>query len=287
MPSFDPVTAVARALEVLRIINQRGSAAVVEIRREIDMPKPTVVRMVETLIHEGYVVRDADRPVYSPTGKCLLLSNGFDRESRLKQVSAPILAEFRRKVGWPYSLAFFDATAMVEVASSREIGGTSAADRLAGRRIPMQASSLGRAYLAFCSPEERAQILQRMSALNAAQPGGEIISSDLERELAATMARGYSRADPEFLRTLYDAQVEAFGAPIFVSGKVTASVNVTFLPTAVSLEEAERTLVPELLAAARAIGTAIENDLGEAGVRSGLPDISPYSLPPRKGGVVV
>lgn len=263
MPSFDPVTAVTRALDILRVINQLGRATVIDIKKEIDMARPTIVRMIETLVHEGYVVRDPDRPVYSPSGKCLLLSNGFDRELRLRQVGAPFLAEFRRKNGWPYSLAYFDATAMVEVASTREIGVVGARDRLVGRRIPLRVSSLGRAYLAFCPPEECAKILHRVS-LNATQPDLEVSDEYLERELAETRRRGYSRAEPAFMRLIHDTPVEAFGAPIFVSGKVAATVNVSYLTTALSVEEAERVLVPELLNVAAAIGRAIEEDLGLA-----------------------
>ena len=101
MAAFEPVTSVLRAFEVLRIINERDHATVTEIHRLSGLPKPTILRMIETLIAAGYVARENDRPAYVATGKCLLLSNGFRIHDRLTAVAAPMLAAFRRKIGWP------------------------------------------------------------------------------------------------------------------------------------------------------------------------------------------
>ncbi len=48
MAAFEPVTAVLRAFEVLRIINERDRATVTEIHRSSGLPKPTILRMIET-----------------------------------------------------------------------------------------------------------------------------------------------------------------------------------------------------------------------------------------------
>ena len=48
MAAFEPVTAVLRALEVLRLINERDQATVTEIHRLSGLPKPTILRMIET-----------------------------------------------------------------------------------------------------------------------------------------------------------------------------------------------------------------------------------------------
>ena len=111
-----------RAFEVLRIINERDRATVTEIHRSSGLPKPTILRMIETLIAAGYVARENDRPAYVATGKCLLLSNGFRVHDRLTAVAAPMLAAFRRKIGWPSDFGIFDGDAMVIAATSRDLG---------------------------------------------------------------------------------------------------------------------------------------------------------------------
>ena len=149
MAAFEPVTAVLRAFEVLRIINERDRATVTEIHRSSGLPKPTILRMIENLIAAGYVARENDRPAYVATGKCLLLSNGFRVHDRLTAVAAPMLAAFRRKIGWPSDFGIFDGDAMVIAATSRDLG-VLVLNRKIGTRTPLLLSALGRAYFAFC-----------------------------------------------------------------------------------------------------------------------------------------
>ena len=55
MRSYPPVEAVQRAIEILRIVNQLRVASVKDIFSATGFPKPTIVRMLETLIADGYV----------------------------------------------------------------------------------------------------------------------------------------------------------------------------------------------------------------------------------------
>ncbi len=57
--SYPPVNAVCRALRVLKVANERAIVTVNSIYTETHIPRPTIVRIIlETLMHEGYVVRD-------------------------------------------------------------------------------------------------------------------------------------------------------------------------------------------------------------------------------------
>ena len=57
--------------------------------------------MLETLEHEGYVTRNPTNSGYRVTGRTLQLSRGYDIHQRIGQASEPILAEFRKAIGWP------------------------------------------------------------------------------------------------------------------------------------------------------------------------------------------
>jgi IclR family mhp operon transcriptional activator len=48
---------VCRALDVLRTLNKLQIASVTAIHEETGFPKPTIVRLLETLRAEGYVAR--------------------------------------------------------------------------------------------------------------------------------------------------------------------------------------------------------------------------------------
>jgi IclR family mhp operon transcriptional activator len=269
MAAFEPVTSVLRAFEVLRIINERDHATVTEIHRMSGLPKPTILRMVETLIAAGYVVRENDRPAYVATGKCLLLSNGFRAHDRLTAVAAPMLAAFRRKIGWPSDIGIFDGDAMVIAATSRDLG-VLVLNRKIGTRTPLLLSALGRAYLAFCDDAECERIVDRLR--QSSGPLDQIAKSrervdSLRRE---TRRRGYSVTDKRYLDTAYDGLIWGIGVPIMADGKVVAAMNVMFLRSAMTLEAGVAGLVPVLQAAALEIGNAVAQQSSGMAVRETL-----------------
>jgi IclR family mhp operon transcriptional activator len=256
MAAFEPVTSVLRAFEVLRIVNDRDQATVTEIHRLSGLPKPTILRMIETLIAAGYVVRENDRPAYVATGKCLLLSNGFRAHDRLTAVAAPMLAAFRRKIGWPSDIGIFDGDAMVIAATSRDLG-VLVLNRKIGTRTPLLLSALGRAYFAFCDDAECERIVERLkqsaNPLDQSARSPERVES-LRRE---TRRRGFSVTDKRYLDTAYDGLIWGICVPIIADGKVAAAMNVMFLRSAMTLEAGIAGLVPVLQAAAREIGDAV------------------------------
>ena len=87
MRSYRPVNAALRVLDVLKAVNTLEGANVSRIARMTGLSSATVVRMLETLVEGGFVVRSTERPVYYPTGHTLALSEGYLRN----QDSAPFL----------------------------------------------------------------------------------------------------------------------------------------------------------------------------------------------------
>ncbi|WP_254020057.1 IclR family transcriptional regulator domain-containing protein [Mesorhizobium escarrei] len=259
MPAFDPVTAVLRALEVLRLVNQLDHASVAEIHRQTGIPKATVLRMVETLINAGYVAREDGAATYTATGKCLLLSNGLQVHARMTAKAAPILNVFRRKVGWPSDFGIFDGDAMVIAATNREFG-TLSLNRKPGARAPMLLSALGRAYLAFCPADEQERILQ---ALRLSKNPLDELAKDragTTKLLKQTRARGYSVSDREYLDTIYEGAIWGIGVPVMAAGQVVASLNVMFLRKAMSMDSGIKTLLRPLQQVAEQVGTDLDEE---------------------------
>ena len=68
MHSYKPVNALLRGLDILTTVNRcGGTASVGEIYQQTSIDKSTIVRMLETLIHAGFIARDTDRRVYEVT----------------------------------------------------------------------------------------------------------------------------------------------------------------------------------------------------------------------------
>lgn len=261
MASFDPVTALTRGIEVLRVVNHLGEATITQIHRETGVHKSTVLRMLETLMHEGYVARQPNSAAYIPTGKCLLLSNGLRQANRLGEIASPILSAFRKGVGWPSDFALFDIDAMVIMVTSREFGVMSL-NRKIGARAPMLVSSLGLAYLAFCTDAEREAILDRLAASDDPWAKDAKDRAKVRRVIAEVRERGYATTDFQYHETVYESTVWGIGLPVMVFGKVAGAVNIMFLRASMSLEDGVKTLYPQLRQAAADIGAAIQRDFG-------------------------
>ena len=76
--SYPPVQSVCRALDVLRTVNRLRIASVQAIHEATGFPKPTIVRMLETLTAEGYVARDNMCGGYWVTSRVHELTSGHD-----------------------------------------------------------------------------------------------------------------------------------------------------------------------------------------------------------------
>lgn len=251
-PSFKPVEAVARALKVLRVVNEEKQATVASIHKQTGLDKATIVRMLETLHHEGYVAKDPERAVYSVTARTLLLSQGYDKSRWVSGVAEPSLARFRNAIGWPSDIALFDFDAMVVVQTSRGSGPLSF-NRQPGFRSPMLVTSIGIAYLAFCAEDERQHIIDRL-----ATEGGDWNQlaqepERLDKLLAQVRKDGFAVMSDEYSSNVFASNVWAIGVPVMHEGKLFATMNVMLLKSAVSLSEARRTLLAPLQATAAEI----------------------------------
>ena len=251
MPSFKTVTALARGLDVLRVVNDLRDASVAALHRETGLSKATIVRMLETLEHEGYVTRNTTNSGYRVTGRTLQLSRGYDIHQRIGQASEPILAEFRKAIGWPSDVALFDHDAMIVVQTTRETGPLFF-NRRPGFRAPVLETSIGRAYLAFCDPKERERIVARLRADPDARNALARDPGRLDALLAEVRTRGFACMDDAYSEREYSGQLWAMAVPILDERGIQATLNVMLLRNAVTPEMAEeRFLAPLKETAAR------------------------------------
>ena len=263
MPSFEPVTAVLRAFDVLLTLNRLKEASVGDIYRETGLNRPTIVRMLETLIYAGFVSRHPTQPIYLPTGRTLDLSSGYQKHAEMATVAAPVLVALHKELQWPSDVAVFDRDAMIVARTSRGHGFLHF-NRRPGYRAPLLGTSLGMAFLAFCPQETRQSALAALSA--SSEPWNAIIKQPdkLKRLLATVRRNGYATMNAVYSEVSYNGAASAVGLPILINGVAVGSLNFMYLRS--SLDEAgaiARFLKPlqkgaaaiaQALAAARADG---------------------------------
>lgn len=246
MASYKPVTAALRVLDVLAAVNRLGArATLAEIHHEAGIDKATTLRMLETLIHGGYVLRERNPAVYRPTGKTLALGSAYDRHRIVSTLISDDLAEFRQQVGWPSDVALMDQDAMLVVKSSRQ-GEPLHFVRASGFRAPVLVTSLGLAYLAYCPADEREDFIRRAAADPSRFSDLARNRDMLDAKLAKVREQGYATMEESYSRNIYDSQFFSLGVPVKTEERVFASINVIYLRSALTEAAAKEQLLPPL-----------------------------------------
>lgn len=271
MASYKPVTAALRVLEVLAAVNRLGArATLAEIHHEAGIDKATTVRMLETLIHAGYILREKDRPIYRPTGKTLALGSAYDRHRVVSALISGDLAEFRQQIGWPSDVALMDHDAMLVVQSSRQSEPLHFV-RASGFRAPVLVTSLGLAYLANCPAQEREDFLSRAAEDPARWNEPARNRAALEAKLTRIREQGYATMEESYSRQVYETQFFSIGVPIMTDGRVYGAINVVYLRSALTEDTAREQLLAPLQEVAERMAVKMRDGLTTREARGATP----------------
>ena len=242
MESTRPIRALIRGLEALSVLNRRNGATVSEITGEIRLPRTTTYRILETLTQAGYVYRDAADDRYRLTVSVRKLADGFDDEAWITEIARPCISDLGREIVWPIALSSPSGTSML-VRDTTDHASPLAVDRVsAGSRIPLLTSSSGRAYLAFCTSDERETLLDILSRSSREEDKLARSRPEVERILEEAREQGYATT----VRARRISEEVAMAVPVLIDDRVLAAVAVRFSATAVPQRLAAERFVPKL-----------------------------------------
>lgn len=261
MASFEPVRAIIRGLQILRIISEFGPIAAMDIAKQVKLPQPTVVRVLETLVSAGYVYRLEKSALYGVTARTLTLSKGFAQTSRLVQLATPLIEELRTEIGWPSNLATFEHGAMSIAYTNRSEHGMSISSRL-GARVPVLVTGVGIVYLAHLSSEELEATLSRLKTSDSRWDTSPAMLETLQERLEAARKNGYALAEQAYLDEIYHSRIWAVAVPIMVGGKVVAGLSSLVLSVAGSPSKFLGQILPALRRTAQSIADRLAEDAG-------------------------
>lgn len=256
MPSFPPVQSVVRAIELLKVLNRHPISSLDMLHRETRLPKPSVIRLLQTLSAVGLVKQGPQHGTYYLTSEVRSLAAGFHSEPLAVEVAAPVLEALTARHRWPVTLAVLDGQAAVVRYSTIPNSPLSLLHSTVGLRHSLVSRALGRAILAFCEPDETDAILDllQQSTLPEDQPAKN--RDTFIALLAQIRASGYALRDPGVRPVSNTVAV-----PIFDRGRVLGSIGLTWFSSTHRPEEALRRYLPDLKAAA----FEISRRLSEAG----------------------
>lgn len=257
MSSFPPVQSVVRAIELLKALNRHPISSLDMLHRETRLPKPSVVRLLQTLTSLGLVRQGPQHGTYYLTSEVRTLASGFHSEPKAIEVAAPVLEAFTARHKWPTTLTVLDDHAAVVRYSTIPNSPLSLLHSTVGLRHSLVSRALGRAILAFCEPDERDALIDvlQQSTLPEDQP-----AKDRERLIALLdeiRANGYALRDPS-VRPVSNTMA----VPIFERGRVMGAIGMTWFSSTHKPEEALRRYLPDLKAAADQISAGLSEEAG-------------------------
>lgn len=213
----------ARILDVLdAFVDLAGPVALRDLAEHLELPKSSVHRLLAILKDAGYVAQDPLTERYELGTQAFRLGATALRSHSLAQVAHPFLRALVEKTGESVHLATRDQDRTLIVDRLESDLQIIRAVSPVGARTPLHATGAGKALLAWLSEDERGALIARLP-LERRTPRTITEPAALERELAATRARGYAIDDEESL-----LGVRCVAVPIRdVRGRPVASISIT------------------------------------------------------------
>ena len=255
----DGIRSVERAVEILQALNRRPLSTLHDLHCDTGLPKPSIVRMLRTLEGLGLAAQSASYGSYQLLGRVKSLASGFHHEPEIIEVAENLMIEFTRKQGWPLSLALFERDSMVVRACTIRFTTLSLEHAALNRRLSLTEHAMGRAYLAFSTPNEQT-ILRSIIGANAAPVHDEVA---LARLIARVQHDGYALRDP-----LTDPRSSTFAIPVYERGRLVATLGFTWIAAAMTNAQALGEFLPALRGIAGEITRTLERETSGDAVAS-------------------
>ena len=250
--SYPPVQSVCRALDVLRTVNRLRIASVQAIHEATGFPKPTIVRMLETLTSEGYVARDNMCGGYWVTSRVHELTSGHQGISQIIEAARPFAVELTRSLKWPIGIGALDGDAVAIKFWTGAISPWAHTNTVLGLRPDLEWTAMGRAHLAFCPDDERERHLARLRA-DPQRCFGEPEEFRLRAILRQVRADGFATRDPKTA----PYRTTTLAMPIREGETVHALISISFFTTALAKCEIAEKIVAPLRATTKLIEDTI------------------------------
>ena len=238
---------VRRSFAILEALSRRPHATIAALAGETGLPRPTVVRLLGTLVEVGYAVQVSRSLGYRLTDRVLTLAQGIRFIDHLVDIAAPHMQRFTQEHGWPLYLGSISHRAItIRHSTAPESPMAFEAAALNTRRSVLL-SALGRVWLAFSGPQERRATLR-------------------DSETAALGARATAALDEMLARIRRDgwaftartrSRIHGMAVPIRNEGRMLGSLSMRFPHSAMSEDEAASRFGHRLVHVARTIASDV------------------------------
>ncbi|NQW54055.1 MAG: helix-turn-helix domain-containing protein [Rhodospirillales bacterium] len=232
---------VRRSFTILEALSRRPHGTVAVLAEETGLPRPTVARLLNTLVELGYATQVSRHIGYRLTDRVLGLAQGIRFIDHFVDAAAPHMHRFTQTHGWPLYLGSIRHREITIRYSTAAESPMSFERTALDRRSPILSGALGRAWLAFSSDDERRAILRDLGVRHDAK-------------LAAAFAR-IRRDGHAFAVPPRPGRLQGIAVAIRNRDRVLGCISMRFVLSAMSEATAGARFDAPLNALARAIAT--------------------------------
>jgi len=222
-----------RGIEVLRAFRP-GSEWLGngELAERTGLSRATVSRLAQTLAGAGYLEHDPQLRMYRLGPPVLSLAHAMYTGSSVLQAATPLMRAVAAKLRINVGLAAPDREEMVYLESIRYNRKVSLRSVVSGQRIPMELTSLGRAYLAVAPEAKREELLRCFEARRAED--WPALQHEIAAATESVRSNGYCVAS-------WQPEVVALATPLVIENKRIYCLNFS-----VATRESASSVIAEL-----------------------------------------
>jgi len=191
------VRQAANVLDLLEFFARRGqSATLAEVSAAFGWPRSSTFNILTTLAERGFLYEPRPRAGYYPSPRWMALAQQIAAAEPLPDFARPLIETLSDETGETAAIVAPAGTQTVFL----DVVESPASIRYfaqAGHRLPIHASSSGRAILAQCPKKERLALYRRIDFQRHSDTT-PLTPDDVETKLAEEMARGWHSSFAEF-----------------------------------------------------------------------------------------
>ncbi len=178
-----------------------------DLAERTGLSRATVSRLTQTLVDCGMLDHDRRQRAYRLSAQVLSLAHAMRSGSPVLQAAGPLMRKEAEQRKINVGLAVADHGEMVYLESVRYSHKVAWRNVVAGQRVPMELTSLGRAWLAVAPVEVKRSLLEVFK--NRRGPAWQALSREIEDAANSVLTQGYCW-------TSWQPQVVALATPIVV-----------------------------------------------------------------------
>jgi DNA-binding IclR family transcriptional regulator len=191
------VPALERAIDVIDLLASHDrDLAFSEIMNALNIPKPSLARILGVLTERGLVNKTDERGFYRLGMQLLYLGGRLESKLKLRSVARPHMEELALSTGKTIELSTLDRDQLILIDQIEGNEGVRLFTRIGSAYPYFHAIGAGKIYLAHMERNKRKEVLQKIGLPMVTQY--TIANAEqLERELSNIAANGFAFEDQE------------------------------------------------------------------------------------------